>query len=98
MIIKTGTRFSAEDGIHQVYHYRFVGFDLPDTKGGKIGIGCHYIVFFNEEFQNETCVDKDWFRERKIIIEDAKRPYVKTRQANMQGRAKDDAKHNRIDN
>ncbi len=70
MLIKTGTRFRAEvNGF--LYHYRFVGFDLPDTKGGKIGIGCHYIVLFNEEFQNETCVDEDWFRERRIIIEDA---------------------------
>lgn len=71
MLIKTGTRFRAEVNGFPVYHYRFVGFDLPDTKGGKIGIGCHYIVLFNEEFRNETCVDKDWFRERRIIIEDA---------------------------
>ncbi len=68
MLIKTGTRFRAEINGFPIYHYRFVGFDLSDVKGGT---GCRYIVLFNEEFQNETCVDKDWFRERRIIIEDA---------------------------
>ena len=68
MLIKTGTRFRAEINGFPIYHYPFVGFDLSDVKGGT---GCRYIVLFNEEFQNETCVDKDWFRERRIIIEDA---------------------------
>ena len=68
MLIKTGTRFRAEINGFPIYHYRFVGFDLSDAKGGT---GCRYIVLFNEEFQNETCVDKGWFCERRIIIEDA---------------------------
>lgn len=68
MLIKTGTRFRAEVRGFPVYHYRFVGFDLSDAKGGT---GCHYIVLFNEEYQNETCVDQYWFRERKIVFEDA---------------------------
>lgn len=66
MIFKTGTRFRAEINGFPIYHYHFVGFDLSDV---KCGTGSRYIVIFNEEFQEETCVDKDWFRERKIIVE-----------------------------
>lgn len=68
MLIKTGTRFRAEINGYPIYHYRFVGFDLADAKGGT---GYRYIVIFNEEFQCEICVDKDWFCERRIVIEDA---------------------------
>ena len=68
MLLKTGIRFQAEVKGFPTYHYRFIGFDLDDA---KYGTGCKYIILFNEEFQNETCVDKNWFCSRQIIIEDA---------------------------
>lgn len=68
VIFETGTRFKAEINGFPIYHYRFLGFDLTDAKSGT---GCHYIVLLNEEFQNLTCVDREWFKSRKIIIEEA---------------------------
>lgn len=67
MPFKTGTRFRAEVKGFPTYHYRFIGFDLDDA---KYGTGCQYIILFNDDLQNETCVDKEWFFERRIIIED----------------------------
>lgn len=68
MLLKTGTRFSAEtkNPNYPIYHYRLLGFDLADANNGT---GCHYIVLFNQELQGETCVDAGWFRERQITIE-----------------------------
>ena len=59
----TGTTFVATDKLLRTYRYRFDGLDLTDLSDG---VGCRYIVLYNLDTSTETCVEAQWFSERKI--------------------------------
>ena len=61
--LRTGTTFTATDKLLRTYRYRFDGLDLSDLSGG---VGCRYIVLHNLETGMKTCVEAQWFSERKI--------------------------------
>lgn len=64
-LLTTGTEFTATDKLDRVYRYRFVGVDLNDLAEG---VGCRYLVLRNLDTGNDTCVEAQWFSERKIVV------------------------------
>lgn len=59
-MLKPGTRFVAMTPFGPEFTYRFVGIDLDSL---KTGVGCAYIVRFNETRGEEACVEAKWFCE-----------------------------------
>jgi hypothetical protein len=61
VMIKTGDRFTATDKLNRIYTYEFVGIN-PANNASEI-------VLNNLDLNQETCVEAEWFRQRKIIME-----------------------------